>query len=154
VPDALAARTTILLLLLATVALVACGGDSEQDTYKEDFPPLSRQVVALGEDVGASIEGASESTDAQLAADFEAHAKKLGELERKLDGLKAPEDLADEQNALVTAMGDVQSRLEEIAEAARDSDAEAARRATVGLVDDSEALRDSRRALAAAVREL
>ncbi len=139
--------------MLGCLALVACG-DSGDDGYKDEFPALSRQIVALGEQVGAGIENAGESTDASLADDFDEFAQTLGDIEQKLDDLDPPDDLAESQDELVAAIGDVQTSLEEIAEAARESDAPAARQATMDLIESSEALRDARRTLADEVREL
>lgn len=140
-------------LVLACLVLVACG-DSSDDGYKEEFPPLSRQIVALGEQVGAGIETAGESSDESLADDFDGYAQELGDIEQKLDDLEPPDDLAEAQDELVSAIGDVQNSLEEIAEAARESDAPAARQATMDLIESSEALRDARRTLADEVGQL
>ena len=140
--------------MVASLALVACGGDSAEDEYKEAFPPVSKGVVALGEEVGASIEGAGESSDEQLAEDFDGYAQRLDELEKDLSDLEPPDDLAEDQDALISAIDDVQGSLEQIAEAAQESDADAAREATIGLVEGSTALRDARRKLATAVRDL
>ena len=142
------------LLALACVALVACGDSGDDDGYKEEFPPLSRQIVELGEEVGAGIESAGESTDEALADDFDEYAQELGDIEQKLDDLEPPEDLADAQDDLVSAIGDVQNSLEQIAAAARESDAPAARQATMDLIESSEALRDARRTLADEVEQL
>jgi hypothetical protein len=140
-------------LVLACLLLVACG-DSGDDGYKEEFPPLSRQIVELGEQVGAGIESAGESTDKALADDFDGYAQELGDIEQKLDDLEPPDDLAEAQDELVSAIGDVQNSLEQIAAAARESDAPAARQATMDLIESSEALRDARRTLADEVGQL
>jgi hypothetical protein len=50
-------------------------------------------------------------------------------------------------------MGEVRSSLDDIASAADEGDPEAAREATLQLIDRSEELRDARQALASAVRE-
>ena len=50
-------------------------------------------------------------------------------------------------------MGQVRSSLESIASAAEEGDPEAAREATLQLIDDSRELRDARQALGKAVRE-
>ena len=142
------------LLALSCLALVACGGDSDDDGYKEEFQPLSRQIVALGEEVGVGIQSAGESTDEALADEFDEFAQTLGDIEQKLGDLEPPDDLVEAQDELVSAIGDVQDSLEAIAEAARESDAPAARQATMDLIESSEALRDARRTLADEVRQL
>lgn len=139
--------------VLAALALGACG-ESAEDKYKEDFPPLSQKLAGLGEDVGQSIQGASGSSDEQLADAFAGYAEKLGDVQQDIDELEPPEDLAGEQDELVSAIGDVQGSLEGIAQAANEGDAQAARQATLELIQSSDALRRSRRALATAVNQL
>lgn len=145
--------TTLVAAACAVLGLAACGGSAEDD-YKERFPPLSRELVALGEEVGSSIQAAGESTDRELAGDFAGFARRLGDLQRELDELESPEDLADEQDELVAAIGEVQGSLQDIADAAEQSDPDAARQATAELVQRSTDLRDARSELVRAVREL
>jgi hypothetical protein len=149
-----AARPTTALAatLLAGLAIAACGGSD--DEYGDDFRPVSEQIVSLGQEVGDTIQRAGESTDEELAGDFEDFANELGDLRQELADLDPPDELDDEQDALVAAMGEVRSSLEDIAEAAEQRDAEAASQATVELVQRSSELRDTRQRLAAAVREL
>jgi uncharacterized membrane protein YccC len=146
-PAALAA------LALAVLGLAACGGDGDEDDYGDDFQRVSQRIVAVGEDVGEAIETAANSSDEQLAEDFQGFAEELGELRTDLDELDPPEDLADEQEELTTAMGEVRESLDDIATAAEQSDPEAARQATMELIQRSADLRDARRALVSAVRE-
>jgi len=144
----------ILVSLLVALAAAGCGGDDAEDTYKNDFPPISGQLVSLGNQIGESIQGASQSSDEQLADDFGNYAKELGDLQQQLDELEPPDDLAGDQDALVSAMGEAQGALEDIAGAAEQGDPDAARDATTQLIRSSGQLRDSRRTLARAVREL
>jgi hypothetical protein len=148
-----AARPTALAAtLLAGLAVAACGGS--EDEYGDDFRPVSERIVSLGQEVGDTIQMAGESTDEQLAGDFEDYANELGDLRQELEDLDPPDELDDEQDALVTAMGEVRSSLEDIAEAAEQRDADAARQATVELVQRSSELRDARQRLAESAREL
>jgi hypothetical protein len=141
------------VLLLTVLGVAACGGDGEEDEYGDEFPRLSQRIVALGEDVGEAVETASDSTDEQLAAEFAGFAEDLGALRRDLDELDPPDDLADEQDELTAAMREVRNSLDDIASAAEQSDPDAARQATMELIQRSAELRDARRALARAVRE-
>jgi hypothetical protein len=145
----------LLVSALAAVAVAACGGgDSTADTYKDDFPPINRRLVALGSEVGDTIGNAGSSTDQELADDLGREARQLGDLQQQLDDLDPPEDLAGDQDALVSAMDAAQGDLNAIAAAVRDGDVGAAREATRKLIRDSNDLRDSRRRLAAAVAKL
>jgi hypothetical protein len=146
-PAALAA------LALTVLGLAACGGDGDEDEYGDEFQRVSQRIVAVGENVGEAIETAANSSDEQLAEDFQGFAEDLGELRSDLDELQPPEDLADEQDELATAMGDVRASLDDIASAAEQSDPEAARQATMELIQRSAELRDARQALVRAVRE-
>ena len=144
---------TWLPVALAALVLGACGGSAEED-YKDDYPPVNQRLVSLGQEVGRAIQGAGQSSDRQLADRFGDYAQRLGELQQQLDELEPPEELTEEQDQLVSAIGDVQGSLEQIASAAEQGDADAAGQATVGLIESSRALRDARRELSSAVREL
>ena len=143
-------RCSVLAALLGTAAIVlgaGCGED-QQETFEEDFRPLNRELVSLGEDVGESIRGAERKTDAQLERQFDRLADQLGRLRRELQGLEPPDDLAAIQDELVEAMRAAEQALRGIEEAAAASDPDAARQSTVELVRASEDLREARRRLA------
>ena len=144
---------TLPVVGLAALALAACG-ESAEEKYKDDFPPLSQKLVGLGQDVGQTIQDAGGSSNQQLAEDFARYAEQLGEVQQEIDDLEPPDDLAEDQDQLVSAIGDVQGALDNIAEAAEQGDAQSARQATLDLIQGSDDLRDSRRKLARAVSEL
>jgi hypothetical protein len=143
----------LVALVLVVLGAAACGGGGDDDEYGDDFGQVSERIVSLGGDVGQAIETAGESSDRELADDFGGFADELRGLRRELDELDPPDDLADEQDDLVDAMGAVQASLGDIAKAAKQSDPDAARQATIELVEQSSDLRDARRTLARAVRE-
>jgi hypothetical protein len=145
-------RPTVVVAGLAVLALVACGGGDDQ-TFEEEFPALSERIAALGEDVGNAIETADTASDRELAEQFDSFAQRLGDLRQELTELEPPDDLADERDDLTQAMGEVRGSLGDIAEAAEAGDPEAAREATLELVEGSTELRDAREALNRAVRE-
>jgi hypothetical protein len=146
--------TALLLAALAIPGIAACGDDDgDSEALRDDFPALNERIVSLGEEVGDTIETAESASDQELAQDFDDFAQELGQVRQELEDLDAPEELADERDDLVTAMGEVRASLEEIAGAAEDGDPEAARQATLELIDRSQELRDARQALTRAVRE-
>jgi hypothetical protein len=145
--------TVLLLSAVAVLGVAACGGDDGDDqAFQDDFPALSERIQSLGEEVGNTIETAENASDQELADEFDEFAQQLGELRQELEDLEPPEDLADEREDLVSAMGEVRSSLESIASAAEEGDPEAAREATLELIDHSDELRDARQALGQAVR--
>ena len=144
----------VFLCALAVLVVPACGGDDGDDqAFQEDFPALSERIQSLGEQVGDTIETAENASDQELANEFDAFAQKLGDLREELEDLEPPEDLAEERDDLESAMAQVRSSLESIASAAEEGDPEAAREATLQLIDRSGDLRDARQALGQAVRE-
>jgi uncharacterized membrane protein YccC len=147
-------RPTVLLLAgLALLGIAGCGGDDgDGEAFRDEFPRLSERIADLGEDVARAIETAGQTSDRQLAAEFGGFAEELGGLRRELEGLEPPEELADERENLAAAMGEVRASLGAIATAAEDGDPQAAREATLDLVEGSTELRDARDALTRAVR--
>ena len=146
--------TALLLAALAVTGIAACGGDDGDDqAFQDDFPALSERISALGEEAGNTIQNAENASDQELANEFDDLAQRLGELRQELQDLEPPEDLADERDDLASAMAQVRSSLDDIASAAEESDPEAAREATLELIDRSEELRDARQALGRAVRQ-
>jgi hypothetical protein len=144
----------VFLPVVLALALATGCGESDEEKYKDDFPPLSQKLSGLGQDVGQTIQAASGSSDEKLADDFNDYAEQLGEVQQDIDDLEPPDDLAEDQDQLVSSIGDVQGALEDIAQAADKGDAQSARRATLDLIQSSEDLRTSRAKLNAAVRKL
>jgi hypothetical protein len=149
-------RTALAVALIAILGIAACGGDDDDgdgQALQDNFPALSERLQSLGEEVGDTLETAENASNSELAQEFDDFAQELGDLRQELEDLEPPEDLADERDDLVAAMGDVRSSLEDIAAAAEEGDPDAARQATMELVDGSNELRDARQALTRAVRE-
>jgi hypothetical protein len=138
-----------LAVLAAILAAAACG-DSAEEKYRNDFAPLNDEIVALGRQVGATINEAGGRSDAQLADAFGDYARELGDLQQQVGELEPTESLAGRHDTLVAAMGEVQGSLARIAEAALQRDAGAARRATLELIQGSQRLSDAREAVARA----
>lgn len=145
-------RTALVVVALAVGGIAACGG-GDGEAFEEDFPALSQRIISLGEEVGNAIETADSSTDQELSDEFDRFAQQLGDMRQELEDLEPPDELTDERDDLVSAMGAVRTSLEDIAHAAKDGDPEAAREATLELVERSDELRDARRELARAVSD-
>ncbi|HEY8771114.1 MAG TPA: hypothetical protein VIM03_11265 [Thermoleophilaceae bacterium] len=144
-------RVHVLALLLAAALLVVGCGGSDSKTFRQDFRPLNARIVKLGRDVGASVTGASGKSDRQIEQTFGALATRTGSLRKQVDALDPPDNLKGDRQDLVDSMGDARDALGQIASAARKSDPQAARRATIQLVAASGDLRSARLRLARAV---
>jgi hypothetical protein len=150
VTPAVPRRVHVLALLLAAVLLLGCGEDKSK-TFRQDFRPLNARIVKLGRDVGGSVTGASGKSDRQIEQAFGALAKRTGTLRKQVDALDPPDNLKGDKQDLVETMGDARDALGQISSAARKSDPQAARRATIQLVAASDDLRSARLRLARAV---
>jgi hypothetical protein len=131
-------------VLLLCVALTACGKSTEEK-YREEFPPIDRGLVALGDDVGEGLRGAD---DATLAERFAGYARRLGRLRDRLDELEAPGGLKSDHERVLAAMRAVRGELADVADAARRGDAGAAGAAATRVVRDGARLDQARARLA------
>jgi hypothetical protein len=139
----------LLSAVLLVLVLAGCGGG---DDYRDELPPIDRQLVRLGDDVESALRGAGEVDDAALATRFRGFARRLGGLRERLQELDPPAELEREHERLVAATAPVRSALSSIADAARAADPVAARDAATELVRRGAALEQARAALARAVR--
>lgn len=94
---------------------------------------------------------ASDETDAQLAAQFDALAARGRAQKAALDAVDVPDSLTAERNALRDALAKGTDDLTDIATASKASDAAAARTAAEKLVADSEQIRSARDAFETAL---
>ena len=138
----------LLSAVLLALVLAGCGGGD--DDYREQLPPIDRELVRLGDDVESALRGAGQSDDAAIAARFGGFARRMGRLREQLQDLDAPAELQGEHDRLVAASAPVRAALSRIAAAARAADAVAARDAATELVRRGAALDRARAALARA----
>ena len=131
-------------VLLLCLALTACEKSSE-DQYREEFPPIDRGLVALGDDVGQELRHAEDET---LAQRFGVYARRLGHLRDRLDELEPPGGLESDHQRVLAAIGAVRGELAAVAAAARLGDAGAAGAAATRLVRDGARLDRARAGLA------
>jgi hypothetical protein len=133
--------------LLTALALVACGKSAE-DEYRDDFPPIDRDLAALGEDVAAGLRAADGSDDATLARRFGGYARRLSDLRDRLDGLDPPGAVERDHQRLVAAAAATDRALADVAAAARAGDAAAAGAAATRVVRGGQELDSARRKVA------
>ena len=137
--------------IVALCALSACGG-SKEESFAKDFKPVNKRIVAMGSDVGKTVNGASKKTDKELADEFGTLSQRTGELAQDVDELDPPDDLKKTTDDLSESLGDAKDALGDIQEAASKHDATAARKATIQLVGSSGDLRTARQKLEKATR--
>ena len=131
-------------VLLLCLALTACE-KSADERYQEEFPPIDRGLVALGDDVA---EGLRSADDATLAQRFAVYARRLGRLRDRLAELEPPGGLKSDHDRVLAAIGAVRGELADVAAAARRGDAGAAGTAATRLVRDGAELDQARARLA------
>jgi hypothetical protein len=125
--------SALLVVLALVLALAACGKSAE-DKYRADFPPINRDLAALGEDVAAGLRDAGQSGNAALASQFGGYERRLGELRDRLDELDPPGSVEQDHERLVSAATATDRALADVAGAARAGDATAAGAAATRLV--------------------
>ncbi len=116
-------------------------------SYEERIIEVSDSTVNLGVDVGAAIDNAEDKTDGQLARQFTSFGQRLRRIERRTAALSPLDALASQHAAFRAAVRPVRRALFGIGRAARGHNFQAARTWTMRLIEDSSALRKSRRAL-------
>ena len=89
----------VALLAAASLTLVACGGDTaEKNDYVDEVNKVTSTLQSGLTEVGS---GATANSPDQAAAVFEEFAAQLGTATTDLEGITAPEDVADLQDEIV-----------------------------------------------------
>ncbi len=143
-------RLVLPLTLCALAFPLAACGESEKDKYVDDFKPLNDDLLAIGRQLAAAVEGAESKSDAALATQFNGIAKDLGDLNDDIEALDTPDDLKGEADALNARIDDTVGDIEDIASAAEDNDAQAAAAATVKLAASARRVNTAQNRLAKA----
>jgi hypothetical protein len=148
-------RLLPLAVLLATAALVGCGGSDapSADDAKSAYESVQSELENLGQDIGRQMQGAGNQTDDALERSFDELQERADAATERLRDLDVPDDLADERDALRDAVDRGTDGLGDIVEAVRNADATAASEAAQQLVADSEEIRKAREAFERALDE-
>ena len=143
-----AALTALLLVFSLTVA--ACG-ESEENSFKEDYNQAVKPLSELNSDIGNSIGGAGDKSNEAISQEFDKLAAKAEETRANLSELDPPEDAKDEFDKLLAALEDGTDDLKAVAEAAKDGDPAAAAQASQDLVKSGTEIQNAETALQKAV---
>ncbi|MGO9821728.1 MAG: hypothetical protein ACLPTJ_13895 [Solirubrobacteraceae bacterium] len=131
-------RAAAIVAALSALAITACGSSAPSLTvFKSGFETDRAQFRKLGQDLEATVGGAKDKTDAQLAAELQPLAARAREQGAQLAKLKPPASYKSNLDKLVTGFDAVAVDLRRIAAAAIKNDAQAAGAATRSLVADA-----------------
>jgi hypothetical protein len=139
-------RLLSLLAVLATAALIGCGGDdgTSADDARTAYESVQSRLQNLGQDVGRQLQAAQSQTNERLERAFDQLQQRADEATAQLRDLDVPDDLADERDALRDAVARGRDALGDVVDAVRGADAQAAGEAAQQLVEDSDAIRRAR----------
>lgn len=139
------------LVVLAALALAACGGSSapSKEDWQKDYAPMNQQIKVLGQQVGEAVSGAKGKTPTALATQFQGLADQATAAANDLSKIETPDDatIEQQQDDLVAALKQGANDLHAISAAASANDAKAASAAAAKLVADSAQIRKPRQAL-------
>jgi chromosome segregation ATPase len=145
------ARVTLAVFALAAgPSFTACGGD-DADAFKEDYNAAVKPLAQANSEVSGAIEGEADRSNAAIAEQFENLAQKSRQTHENLAALDPPEDAKDAYDELLAAVEKGTKDLRAVAEAANDSDPEAARTAQDSLESSAEEIKQAETALQRAV---
>ena len=122
------ARVTLAVFALAAGPGFTACGDDDADAFKEDYNAAVKPLARLNSDVSGAIERRAPraSPTQAIAKEFEQLAQKARETRGNLAALDPPEDAKEAYDELLTALEKGTEDLRAVAEAAQDSDPQAA----------------------------
>ena len=138
-------------VLAVSLPVAACGGDDDDESFKEDYNAAVKPLTELNSDIGGSLDQAAEQSNEAVAKEFDNLASKAQETRDNLSELDPPEDAKEEFDALVSALKDGAANLKAVAEAARDANPTEARAAAEDLVESGTEIQKAETALQNAV---
>lgn len=130
------------MAMILTMAVAGCGSAKSSSStsrvdFKTGFATSQQEFRKLGTDLAKDITRAGSKTDAQLAKEFGALAKRAGEQARQLAALKPPAKYAKRIDSLVQSFNATKADLANIATAATTHNASNAEAATRELLTDA-----------------
>ncbi len=145
------ARVTLAVFALAAGPGFTACGDDDADAFKEDYNAAVKPLAQANSEVSGAIEGEADRSNAAIAKQFENLAQKSRQTRENLAALDPPEDAKDAYEELLAAVEKGTKDLRAVAEAANDSDPEAARAAQDSLESSAEEIKQAETALQRAV---
>lgn len=130
------------MAVMAALLVAGCGSgtsssSASQAQFKAGFATSQREFRKLGTDLAKDITRAASRTDAQLAKEFGALAKRARDQAGQLGALKPPAKYAKQIASLVAGFHATEADLSKIATAATNHDASSAESATRELLTDA-----------------
>jgi hypothetical protein len=144
-------RATLLVCVVAALTAAGCGGGDNSNHFRSDYNKIVREFSSLPTDIGAAIRGASASSDAALARDFNRLADRVSQEAARMRKLDPPDGAKDEFDAFVAGLAKLGDDLTKIADAAKAHSTKKAKSGADALVRDSDRLSKQEDALKKAV---
>jgi ABC-type transporter Mla subunit MlaD len=129
----------LLLALALSFGAVACGGDSDEE-FKDQYNQAVQPLRQLGDNVVASLTGAGQGSDRELAGRLDRYADRADRVRRNLSNLEPPEGTMDQFDDLLAALKQSVADLRAVAASAKKGDPVEAREATEDLVESGQRL--------------
>ena len=145
-------RPKALTAVLTAIAIAGCGSSAPSlSAFKSGFETDRAQFRQLGEALQATVGGAQNKTNTQLADELEPLATRARQQSAQLAKLKPPASYRANLHKLVTGFDAIADDLRRIASAAISNDAQAASAATRALVADATKVKAADLAIAGAL---
>lgn len=146
-------------VVAASLAFAGCGDSEEVKERKElarsaqkAFQPVAEDLFKMGEELAPLQEATQSSPGAAQATGFEGLADRFEQHGATVKGITPPPDEVEERDRLAAALEKVAGTSDEVADAAEDEDATAAKAALDKLTTDLEAMNKRRNEFVGALK--
>jgi hypothetical protein len=149
-------RLACAVALAAGIATAGCGSSGKSSTtsqvsFKSGFATTQREFRQLGTEIAKDINGAANKTDAELANEFTALAKRTDQQATQVDALGAPAQYEKPVARMSAGLHALKGDLSKISTAASHHDASSAEAATRALLGDAATVKTADVALSKAL---